>query len=153
MAETSAAVEPEMPEKRISATTTTIASPPRTFPTIAIARSTMRSEIPPDSISAPARMKSGMASSTNESTPPRILIGRMIRPTPPMPEQVGERRQGERERQRQAERAGHEKTDDEDDERRRAGDERDQDGGDGDARRSERPGERGSVAPRAEPSS
>ena len=85
IAETSAAVEPEMPEKRISATTTTIASPPRTFPTMAIARSTMRSEIPPDSISAPARMKSGIASSTNESTPPRILIGRMIRPTPPMP--------------------------------------------------------------------
>ena len=45
----------------------------------------MRSEMPPDSISAPARMKSGIASSTNESTPPRILIGRMIRPTPPMP--------------------------------------------------------------------
>ena len=85
IAETSAAVEPEMPEKRISGTTTTIARPPRTFPTMAIARSTMRSEIPPDSIRAPARMNSGIASSTNESTPPRILIGRMIRPTPPIP--------------------------------------------------------------------
>ena len=85
MADTSAAVDPEMPEKRTSATTTTIASPPRTRPTIAIARSTMRSEMPPDSISAPARMNSGIASSTNESTPPRILIGRMIRSTPPIP--------------------------------------------------------------------
>jgi hypothetical protein len=85
MAEMSAAVDPEMPEKRISATTATIASPPRTRPTIAIARSTMRSEIPPDSMSAPATMKSGIASSTNESTPPRILIGRMMRFTPPMP--------------------------------------------------------------------
>ncbi len=85
IADTSAAVDPEIPEKRISATTTTIASPPRTLPTIAIARSTMRSEIPPDSMSAPARMKSGIASSTKESTPPRILIGRMMSPTPPIP--------------------------------------------------------------------
>ena len=93
-----------MPEKSTSATTTTIASPPRTRPTIAIARSTMRSEMPPDSISAPARMKSGIASSTNESTPPRILIGRMIRLDAADAEQVGQRRQREREGERQAER-------------------------------------------------
>ena len=54
-------------------------------PTIAIAKSTVRSEMPPASISVPATMNSGIASSTNESTPPRILIGRMIRLTPPMP--------------------------------------------------------------------
>ena len=47
MADTSAAVEPEMPEKRTSATTTTMARPPRTWPTIAMARSTIRSEIAP----------------------------------------------------------------------------------------------------------
>ena len=85
MAETSAAVEPEMPEKRTSATTTTMARPPRTRPTMAIARSTIRSEIAPDSMSAPARTNSGMARRTNESTPPRSLIGRIVRLTPPMP--------------------------------------------------------------------
>jgi hypothetical protein len=85
MADTSAAVEPEMPENRISATTTTIARPPRTRPTIAIARPTIRSEMPPVSIRAPASMNSGIARSTKESTPPRILIGRMIRSTPPIP--------------------------------------------------------------------
>ena len=85
IAETSAAVEPEMPEKKTSATTTTMARPPFTRPTMAIARSTIRSEIVPDSMSAPARMKSGIASSTNESTPPSSLIGRIVRLTPPMP--------------------------------------------------------------------
>ena len=90
MAETSAAVEPEMPEKRISATTATIARPPRTRPTMAIARSTMRSEMPPDSMNAPPTMKSGMASRTNESTPPRILIGRMIEADAADAEEIGE---------------------------------------------------------------
>ena len=85
IADTSAAVEPEMPENSTSATTATIARPPRTRPTMAMARSTMRSEMPPLSIKAPARMKSGMLSSTKESTPPRILIGRMIKPMPPIP--------------------------------------------------------------------
>ena len=85
IAETSAAVDPEMPENRISATTATIPRPPRTRPTMALARSTIRSEMPPDSMSAPARMNSGMASRTKESTPPRSLIGRMIRLTPPIP--------------------------------------------------------------------
>ena len=85
IAETSAVVDPEIPEKRISATTATMASPPRTRPTRTMAKSTVRSEIPPASINVPATMKSGMARRTNESTPPRILIGRMIRLTPPMP--------------------------------------------------------------------
>ena len=62
-----------------------MARPPRTRPTMAMARSTMRSEIAPDSMSAPARMKSGMARRTKESTPPRSLMGRMVRLTPPIP--------------------------------------------------------------------
>ena len=149
MAETSAAVEPEMPEKRISATTTTIARPPRTFPTIAIARSTMRSEIPPD-----LHQRAGQDEERDGEQHERVdaaedLDRKNDQADAADAEQVGERRQGERECQRQARGAGHEKTDDEDDERRRAGDERYQDGGDGDARRSERPRERGSVAPRA----
>ena len=68
MAETSAMVEPEMPEKMYSATTTAIARPPRIQPTSACARCTSRTAMPPVSISMPAKMKSGIASSTNEST-------------------------------------------------------------------------------------
>ena len=126
MAETSAAVEPEMPEKRISATTATIARPPRTRPTMAIARSTMRSEMPPDSMRAPATMKSGMASRTNESTPPRILMGRMIEADAADAKEIGERCQRQGERERNAERRGHEKAGHEDDDRRRPGEERDE---------------------------
>jgi hypothetical protein len=40
MAETSAMVEPEIPEKKYSASTTESPRPPRTQPTIARARST-----------------------------------------------------------------------------------------------------------------
>ena len=67
-AETSATVEPEMPEKMYSAATTAMPSPPRTQPTSATARRTRRCAMPPVSISAPARMKSGRESSTKEST-------------------------------------------------------------------------------------
>ena len=80
----------------------------------------MRSEMPPDSISAPARMNSGMASRTNESTPPRILIGRMIRLDAADAEQVGERGQRQRERERHAERGGDEEAADQHGERRGA---------------------------------
>ena len=61
-------VEPEMPEKMYSATTTAIARPPRIHPTSACAKRTSRTAMPPVSISAPARTNSGIASSTNEST-------------------------------------------------------------------------------------
>jgi len=67
-AETSATVEPEIPEKMYSAATTAIPRPPRTQPTSATARATRRRAIPPVSMSAPASTKSGKASSTNEST-------------------------------------------------------------------------------------
>ena len=76
-----------------------------------------------------------MASSTNESTPPRILIGEDDQADAADAEQVGERRQRERERERQAQCPGHEETDDEHDQRGGAGDEWYQDGGDGETRR------------------
>ncbi len=61
-------VEPETPEKMYSAITTAMARPPRTQPTSACARRTSRIAMPPVSISMPAKMNSGIASSTNEST-------------------------------------------------------------------------------------
>ncbi len=74
MADTSATVEPEIPEKMYSATTTAIESPPRIQPTSTWARRTRRTAMPPVSMKAPARMKSGIASSTNESTPSKICL-------------------------------------------------------------------------------
>ncbi len=61
-------VEPDIPEKPYSATTTAIPRPPRIQPTRACASRTRRTAMPPVSISMPAKMKSGIASSTNEST-------------------------------------------------------------------------------------
>ncbi len=69
MADASATEDPEIPEKKISATTTTNPSPPLMCPTRLRARRTSRSEIPPCSISPPARMKSGMARNGNVSMP------------------------------------------------------------------------------------
>jgi hypothetical protein len=79
MAETSATVEPEMPEKMYSATTTAMERPPRTQPTSAWASRTRRTAMPPVSISAPARMNSGMARSTNESTPSNVCLSTVVR--------------------------------------------------------------------------
>ena len=72
-AETSATVEPEMPEKMYSAVMTAMPRPPRIHPTSATARATRRRAMPPVSISAPARMKSGSDSRTKESTWWRIV--------------------------------------------------------------------------------
>ena len=72
-AETSATVEPEMPEKMYSAAMTAMPSPPRIQPTSATASATRRCAMPPVSMSAPARMKSGSESRTNESTWWRIV--------------------------------------------------------------------------------
>ena len=68
IADTSAMVEPEMPEKMYSATTTAIARPPRIQPISACARCTRRTAMPPVSISMPAKTNSGIASRTKEST-------------------------------------------------------------------------------------
>ncbi len=74
IAETSATVEPEIPEKMYSATTTAMERPPRIHPTRTWASRTRRTAMPPVSIREPARMKRGMASSTNESTPSKICF-------------------------------------------------------------------------------
>ena len=60
------------------ATTVTIASPPRMKPTILLAKFTSRSEIPDVSISPPARMKSGIASSGKLEAPEKRFKGTML---------------------------------------------------------------------------
>src|SRR6266478_2950493 len=69
MAETSAIVLPEIPEKKYSASTTDMPRPPRTQPIIARARSTSAYDIPQRSMRLPAKMKVGMASSTQLCEP------------------------------------------------------------------------------------
>ena len=79
MAAVSAAVEPEIPEKKISETIETIPRPFLKWPTRALARLTSLSEIPPVSIKAPARMNRGTARRGKESHPVKIFWGRMTR--------------------------------------------------------------------------
>ena len=75
IAETSATVEPEMPEKKYSASTTDTPRPPRTRPTRARARSTSAYDIPQRSIRLPAKTKVGMASKTQLCEPATRLDG------------------------------------------------------------------------------
>ncbi len=104
IAETSATVEPEMPEKMYSATTTAMARPPRIQPTSACARCTERTAMPPVSISMPAKMKSGIASSTNESTAWWICCMMMVSGNSPLHEEPGDAGGADREGDRHAER-------------------------------------------------
>ncbi|MPN25185.1 hypothetical protein SDC9_172592 [bioreactor metagenome] len=69
IAETVAGPEPEIAAKNMQASTVTIARPPVMKPTRLSARLTRRREMPPLHISAPARMKKGIASSGKESSP------------------------------------------------------------------------------------
>src|SRR5512136_1266456 len=62
----SAAAEPEMPAKNMLATTDTMARPPVTHPTRALAKLMSRREMPPLSMRAPASKKKGTAWSTVE---------------------------------------------------------------------------------------
>src|SRR5438309_9813236 len=75
IAETSAMVEPEIPEKKYSARTTDIPSPPRTRPMSARARLTSAYDIPQRSIRLPANTNVGMASSTQLWEPATRLDG------------------------------------------------------------------------------
>jgi hypothetical protein len=61
----SAVLDPEMPAKNMPTTTLTWARPPRRCPTMAMARLTSRSEIPPAFIRLPARKKNGSDRSVN----------------------------------------------------------------------------------------
>jgi hypothetical protein len=75
MAETSAIVEPEMPEKKYSARTTDMPSPPRIRPTSARARFTSAYDMPQRSMRLPAKTNVGMASSTQLWEPATRLDG------------------------------------------------------------------------------
>src|SRR5438034_6256147 len=75
MAETSAIVDPEMPEKKYSASTTDMPSPPRTHPTSTLARSTSAYDIPQRSMRLPAKTKVGLARSTQCWVPATRLDG------------------------------------------------------------------------------
>jgi hypothetical protein len=77
IAAVSAAVEPEIPEKKISETIETMPKPFLKWPTKARARLTSRREIPPVSIKDPARMKKGTARRGKESEPVKIFWGTM----------------------------------------------------------------------------
>ena len=79
IAAASAEVEPDTPEKNISAMTTTCPSPPGRCPTSDRASVTSRRLIPPTSMRKPARMKSGTASMGKESIPATICCGMMAR--------------------------------------------------------------------------
>ena len=71
----SATAVPVIPPNSIEAAILVSPSPPRIQPTMAVAKRTMRSVIPPRFIRLPARMKPGMDSSTNTSIPAYIFCG------------------------------------------------------------------------------
>ena len=75
IAETSAIVEPEIPEKKYSARTTDIPSPPRTLPMSARARLTSAYDIPQRSMRLPANTNVGIARSTQLCDPATRLDG------------------------------------------------------------------------------
>ena len=79
MADASAAEEPEMPAKIMLESTQTMARPPRRCPTRHAANRTRRREMPPCSMTVPARMKNGTASRVKLSIWPTILWGIRIR--------------------------------------------------------------------------
>ena len=60
--------DPEMAEKNMEANTLTMPSPPRTLPMTASATPTSLREIPPDSMTVPARKNIGTATSGKEFT-------------------------------------------------------------------------------------
>ena len=65
MAKVVATDEPETAAKIMQVSTHVMGKPPCTPPTIDLANSTRRREMPPVSIRLPARMKNGMAASGN----------------------------------------------------------------------------------------
>ena len=65
----SAIFEPEMPDTRYIAPTSTIESPPRKCPTRLASAATSRFAMPAVSISSPRKMNSGTASRTRFETP------------------------------------------------------------------------------------
>ncbi|GAB1485873.1 hypothetical protein MASR2M79_09200 [Aminivibrio sp.] len=77
MAATQAAAAPEMAPKKRLAMMATKASPPENRPTMELAKFTSLREIPPNSMSDPARMKKGTAMRGKESAAVNIFWTRM----------------------------------------------------------------------------
>ncbi len=74
MAKVVATLEPDTAAKIMQVSTQVAASPPWTPPTTDFAKSTRRTEMPPDSIRLPARMKNGIAASGNLLIAPNISL-------------------------------------------------------------------------------
>ena len=84
IAAASATDEPEISLWIMVATTVTIASPPRTKPTMLFARLTRRWEMPEVSMRPPARMKSGIASSGKLEAPEKRFSGTTLSDAAPV---------------------------------------------------------------------
>ena len=82
MAETSASAEPETPPNKVEASTLTWPKPPRKWPTSEEASEISLSEMPPRSMSSPAKMKSGIASSETLPKPDASCCATTIGSTP-----------------------------------------------------------------------
>ena len=78
MAAVVAMPEPDRAAKNAQATTATIARPPVTLPTRAVANWTICLEMPPAVISAPARIKKGTAISGKESTDRTMTEAKLV---------------------------------------------------------------------------
>ena len=74
-AATSATLDPEMPEKMYMVTTTTCRRPPRRWPMRASTSLARGRVSPAEFMTVPARMKNGMARSTNPLAPEAMPIG------------------------------------------------------------------------------
>ena len=72
-----------MPDRIISATTTTWASPPRIWPTRVSEKFTRRRVMPPLFMNSPASMKNGIAISSKEFTPTNMRCGKTTSGTDP----------------------------------------------------------------------
>src|SRR5512137_3223332 len=81
MANVVATLEPDTAAKIMQVSTQVAARPPWTPPTIDLANSTRRAEMPPDSIRLPARMKNGIAASGNLLIAPNISLTMVSRLT------------------------------------------------------------------------
>ncbi len=77
MAKVVATDEPDTAAKIMQVSTQVMGRPPCTPPTMLLANSTRRREMPPVSIRLPARMKNGMAASGNLLIEPNISLTEM----------------------------------------------------------------------------
>ena len=71
-----------MAAKKQLVTTVTTARPPNLWPTIALAKFTSFSEMPPFSMMTPARMKKGMASRVGLAVPLYMVLAKVVRLKP-----------------------------------------------------------------------